>query len=44
MVRYVRREIRSLTDFDRESFFQAVMIMQVCVEAPDSFTCRHAQL
>ena len=29
MVRYVRREIRSLTDQDREAFFQAVMLMQV---------------
>lgn len=28
MVKYVRREIRSLTDRDRETFFQAAMIMQ----------------
>ncbi|KAJ8606643.1 hypothetical protein CTAYLR_008385 [Chrysophaeum taylorii] len=28
MVKYVRREIRTLADRDRETFFQAVMIMQ----------------
>lgn len=28
MVKYVRREIRTLTDRDRETFFQGVMIMQ----------------
>jgi len=29
MVKYVRREIRSLTDLDRERFFQAISIMSV---------------
>ena len=28
MVRYIRREIRALTDQDREAFFQAVMTIQ----------------
>ena len=29
MVKYVRREIRSMTDLDRERFFQAISIMSV---------------
>ncbi|CAM9292136.1 unnamed protein product, partial [Choristocarpus tenellus] len=28
MVKYVRREIRSLTDVDREMFFNAVSVLQ----------------